>query len=36
MTDFGAVILAIGIAICGIAIDNGLTNLAKALRNSRK
>lgn len=34
MTDFGAIILAIGIIFCGCAIDNGLTNIANVIRKA--
>ena len=31
MTDIGALFLAIGLVIFGSMIDNGLTNIAKAI-----
>ena len=37
MTDLGAFLLAVGIFLCGCAIDNGLSNIAQAiLRGGRK
>lgn len=35
MTDVGAFFLAVGIFLCGCAIDNGLSNIAKAILNGR-
>ena len=36
MTDLGAFFLSIAIIVLGFALDNGLTNIAKAIRCNGK
>ena len=36
MTDLGAFLLSIAIIILGLALDNGLSNIAKAIRDNVK
>ena len=33
MSDFGAVIICVGLVVLGCAIDNGLTNIANQLKS---
>ena len=36
MTDFGALLLAAALILCGACIDNGLSNIAKAISGTKR
>lgn len=36
MTDIGALLIAIGLFMFGVCIDNGLTNIARAIELTKK